>query len=530
MTPNPDRKIVAPPQLAALRAAHTHAGRSIVLCHGCFDIVHPGHLRYLQFARGQGDVLVVSLTGDDAIEKSDGTRPYVPQELRAENLAAIEFVDHVVIAPGATAEPIITALRPDVYVKGKEYEHSTHAGFLAERTLVERTGGRVIFSCGQVVFSSTNILQSIGGALPADGLSDTARLRACCHRWQLTAGAVRRQLAAAAGKRIAVVGDALCDRYVFCESLDVAGEAPILSVRPLQQRDYPGAAAIVASHLAAMGAEVHLITAVADDEPSRQLLAGLDAMGVRHTTFAAHKALPIKQRYLVQTQKLLKIDQARAQPLDRATQREVVGALTERRDELDAAVFADFGLGMVTEPLLAEALAALREHVPLIAGDVSGPRRTLLAMCGFDLLSPNERELRRVTGDFEESLPAVAMRVMKQLRVRQMAVTMAARGCVLFSPREDEPGHWFTARLRSEFLPSLATRTDDPVGAGDAMLAAMVIAQLGGATLAQAGYTGSLAAALAIARLGNVPVTADELVQLALVRPELQPGVAAASA
>ncbi len=97
-------------------------------------------------------ILVVSLTSDDAIEKEDGIRPYVPQELRAETLAAVELVDYVVIAEQQTAEPVIALLKPDVYVKGKEYDDSSHPGFLAERRLVENLGGRVVFSSGEVVF------------------------------------------------------------------------------------------------------------------------------------------------------------------------------------------------------------------------------------------------------------------------------------------------------------------------------------------------------------------------------------------
>jgi cytidyltransferase-like protein len=81
-------KVMKLPALEKRIARHRAQGKRIVHCHGCFDVVHPGHLRYLQFARTQGDILVVSLTSDDAIEKEDGVRPHVPQELRAEMLAA----------------------------------------------------------------------------------------------------------------------------------------------------------------------------------------------------------------------------------------------------------------------------------------------------------------------------------------------------------------------------------------------------------------------------------------------------------
>ena len=124
------RKTCSLQQLLQLRENAQKQGRSVVHCHGCFDIVHPGHIRYLQFARAQGDVLIVSITGDASIDKGD-QRPYIPQELRAENLAALELVDFVVIDRNETAVEILGRLRPDVYVKGQEYATSSDPRFLA---------------------------------------------------------------------------------------------------------------------------------------------------------------------------------------------------------------------------------------------------------------------------------------------------------------------------------------------------------------------------------------------------------------
>src|SRR5512146_804676 len=129
------RKIVNRHELIEAARAAQAAGHTVVHCHGCFDIVHPGHVRYLEFARRQGDLLVVSLTGDSQVNKGD-QRPYIPEELRAESLAALEVVDLVYINPDPTACGLLHDLRPDIYVKGREYEHSADRGFLAERHAV----------------------------------------------------------------------------------------------------------------------------------------------------------------------------------------------------------------------------------------------------------------------------------------------------------------------------------------------------------------------------------------------------------
>ena len=527
MSPSPYRKLVRLERLAEVAAEHRAAGRRVVLCHGCFDIVHPGHVRYLQWAAGVGDALVVSLTGDDGIEKQDGTRPHIPQELRAENLAALECVDHVVIVEDPTALPVIEALRPDVYVKGKEYEHVQHAGFVREKEAVEAHGGRVMFSSGDVVFSSSDIITDLPPTRAGDvGFDEADRLAACCTRWGIDRPWLRQTLGEGfAGKRVAVVGDSVCDRYVFCEQADVAAEAPVLSVRPVREQSFLGAAAIIAAHLRALGATPHLLTTTGspdEDEASRQLLASLDRAGIAVTAYPTHRALPVKQRYLVDDQKVLKVNRADTRPLDSATQKQVLGVLHGLRTELDAVIFTDFGYGTVTAALLEQALPMLRPHVGTIAGDVSGAHRTLLAYHRADLLTPTERELRAVAADFEGSLPSIAGRVMSKLRVPNLIVTMGKRGAVLFRPRETVEAAWFESRLRSDYIPALAGRVDDPVGAGDAMLAAATLALAAGATLPQAGYLGSAAAAVALSRLGNLPVSADDLQRFAQGRGELR--------
>ena len=95
-------------------------GKVVVHCHGVFDLVHPGHIRHFEEAKRQGDVLVVTLTPDEYVNKGPG-RPVFQERLRAESLAALQVVDYVAINQWPTAVETILMLRPDVYVKGGEY-------------------------------------------------------------------------------------------------------------------------------------------------------------------------------------------------------------------------------------------------------------------------------------------------------------------------------------------------------------------------------------------------------------------------
>src|SRR5687767_7595391 len=160
---HPNRKVFTLDGLLAIREAARTDGRTVVHCHGCFDIVHPGHIQHLQFARSLGDLLVVSVSADRHVNKG-AARPLIPDDLRAASVAALECVDAVYVNPDPTAAELLESLRPDVYVKGSEYERSADARFLAEREIVTRHGGRVVFSTCDVVYSSTALIGSIGGA------------------------------------------------------------------------------------------------------------------------------------------------------------------------------------------------------------------------------------------------------------------------------------------------------------------------------------------------------------------------------
>jgi rfaE bifunctional protein nucleotidyltransferase chain/domain len=148
-----------------------HASRSrnskVVLCHGCFDLMHPGHIKYFQAARKMGDMLVVTVTPDIYVDKGPG-RPVFDQTLRAESIAALECVDCVAINEWPTAEETLRLLRPDIYVKGQEFEGlNDKTGKIQREYAVLREIGAEMRFTHERVFSSTDLLTRCCGA-PAD--------------------------------------------------------------------------------------------------------------------------------------------------------------------------------------------------------------------------------------------------------------------------------------------------------------------------------------------------------------------------
>lgn len=145
-------------ELAEILSSDRAKGRKVVLCHGCFDLMHPGHIKYLQASADMGDMLVVTVSPDKFVDKGLG-RPVFNETLRAESLAALECVDYVAINEWPTAEETLRTLRPNIYVKGQEFEKlSDKTGKIQREADVVREIGAELRFTHEIVFSSTKLI------------------------------------------------------------------------------------------------------------------------------------------------------------------------------------------------------------------------------------------------------------------------------------------------------------------------------------------------------------------------------------
>jgi rfaE bifunctional protein nucleotidyltransferase chain/domain len=162
-------KRVSLDEIAALSQRLRAQGRRVVLCHGAFDLLHTGHIRYLQRARREGDILLVTLTADAYVNKGPG-RPVFNQQLRAENLAALECVDYVAIHHAVAAVDALHKIQPNVYAKGSEYRSCSDdvtGNILLEQRAVEEHGGEIFFT-DEITFSSSGLLNEYFGVFPPE--------------------------------------------------------------------------------------------------------------------------------------------------------------------------------------------------------------------------------------------------------------------------------------------------------------------------------------------------------------------------
>jgi rfaE bifunctional protein kinase chain/domain/rfaE bifunctional protein nucleotidyltransferase chain/domain len=517
---NYQKKIVTLDQLRSI-VEEAHAQKKVVVqCHGCFDILHPGHLRHLAWAREQGDLLVVSVSADNVVKK-DSLRPYIPQDLRAENLAALEFVDYVTIDDHEWAGPILELLKPDIYTKGKEFENVLTGRIGRERQLVESYGGRIRFSSGDVVYSSTRIIEDLKDRLES-GVEVVQRY---CQRHGITRTRAQQVVDQMRGKQVLVVGDTIVDKYIYCDRLGMSAEAPVLVVRPLESDIFLGGSGVVAQHVTALGATAHFCSVIGQDADAEYVRAELGRRRVSADLIVdPSRPTTVKTRYICDGKKMLKVNQFRDFELDAPVAAQLREKLKGATAVADAIIICDFGYGVVTKSLLQSLCEwGKTRNVPVV-GDVqcSSQLGNVTRMKGITLVTPSEREARLALCDRDSGIADLGAMIMAETGNRSVVITLGERGLMIFEAEgepvtarwKELPVHEIKRHLRSEYLPSFAKVVVDSMGAGDAMLATISCCLATGASLMESAFIGNCSAAVECSKMGNIKVGREELLQV----------------
>ena len=234
--------------------------KSVIMCHGTFDIVHPGHIRHLMYAHDKADVLIASMTCDAHITKAN-FRPFVPEQLRAMNLAALEIVDYVIIDHDPTPLESLRLLQPDYFAKGYGYfKEEFYSKTQDEVNVLESYGGEIIFTPGDVVYSSSVFIEQAPPRIAVEKLVALMEAEGVSFEMLFDTLASFRDL------RVHVGGDSIVDCYTYCTLIGGNAKTPTFSVKYERQVDFSGGAAVVAKHIRSAGAQVHFSTVMGKEE------------------------------------------------------------------------------------------------------------------------------------------------------------------------------------------------------------------------------------------------------------------------
>ena len=491
-------KIKTAEEVAQLIGEHPRK-RKAIMCHGVFDVVHPGHLRHLLYAKSKADVLIASLTADVHISKGR-YRPHVPQDLRAINLAAFEIVDYVIIDPEPTPLKNLALIKPDIFAKGYEYQASgLPLKTQDELDVIRGYGGEIIFTPGDYVFSSSQMIEAAPPSLRIE------KLLTLMESAGINFGGLRQTLDKLGGRRVHVVGDTIVDTFTHTSMIGGQTKTPTISVLFDRKIDYIGGAGIVAEHLKAAGAEVVFSTVLGEDSLKDFVVEGMSKAGVQcNPVIDKTRPTTNKNAIISGGYRLLKVDTLDNRSISDEIVLKIAKAIAIEKS--DALVLSDFRHGMFNRRTIPTLTDAIPEGMYKVAdSQVASRWGNITEFRGFDLITPNEREARFALGDQDSGIRPLAADIYDAAQCKTLILKLGDKG-VLTCRHGDHQA------LDSFFvIDSFVDRLVDGVGAGDALLAYATLSMLASKCEVTATVIGSLAAACECEKDGNIPINIEDV-------------------
>lgn len=469
---------------------------SYVLVTGRFNVLHPGHVRLFQFARGCGNRLVVAVESDNLA----GALAHIRQDLRLEAVRNCMLVDDSFLFDEPVTN-LISRLKPSVVVKGREYERR----FNPEAEVLGHYGGKLIFSSGEVQFSSTELLRKEVlaesctnfspplGFMTRHGFS-LDQLRDCARRFS--------QL------RVLVIGDLIIDDYINCEALGMSHEDHTVVVSPIEKRRFIGGAGIVAAHASSLGAETHFLTVVGTDDAASYAKNEFGGLEVKTSLLEdASRPTTVKERYRSHGKTLLRVSHLYQSAVSMNLQNQIIERLRLLINDTDLLIFSDFNYGVLPQSVVDTAINLAKANGVMVVADSQSSSQLgdIARFRGVELLTPTEREARVSTQNREDGLVILAEQLCRKSESKHILLKLGEDG-VLVHVSSDVADGWQTDQV--EALNKLPI---DVAGAGDSMLVGSALTLAAGGSIWQAACIGSMAAAVQVSRVGNIPIRLEEI-------------------
>ncbi len=480
-------KIKTLDELEKILADLTQKGKTIVLCHGVFDLLHPGHIKHFEAAREQGDILVVTITEDRYVGKGPG-RPVFNQRLRAESIAELQCVDYVAVNQWPTSVDTIKKLKPAVYVKGSDYsqrEKDLTGEILREEEAVKEGGGRIHFT-DEITFSSTELLNIHFSVYHKEADEYLKNFRR-----KYKAKDVIKALRDLKKMKVLVVGDSIIDEYHYCQPMGKAWKETVITTCYQNEESFAGGVLAAANHVAGFCDDVHLVTCLGEQNPQEEFIKTHLKANIS-TKFFYREDAPtvVKRRYVDSTflSKMFEICFLNTRTPPPEVSREVCEYLRRECPHYDLVIASDFGNGFLDRDMV----AALVESAKFLSVNT----QTNSANTGFnpitkypraDYICIDEPEIRLALSNKYGDLKELVEEVSRQLNCQIVTVTRGHNGSL-----------GYLAQTGYSETPVFSKEVVDRIGAGDAYLAITSPCVAAGYPMDLTGFVGNAVGALAV--------------------------------
>ena len=478
-------------------------GKKIVHCHGVFDLLHLGHIKHFEEAKNFGDILVISITPDQFVNKGPG-RPAFSTSHRLEVLSSIELVDYVVANRWPTAEEIIKLLRPDFYCKGPDYKDHLEdltGKISAEEAAVKAIGGKIKYT-DDITFSSSSLINKYG-----DLYSKEQELLIQNIKKKYNFDNIKSMLSALKDLKVLIIGEAIIDQYVFCEALGKSGKEPVLVIRDLETQEYLGGSLAISRHLSEFCNSVSLLSFIGEKNEYKDFIEKNVEKNISLNLFSKKNSPTIVKRRFVDNidrKKILGVYSINDNSLTTEEENSFIEDYDKLIDHHDLVIVSDYGHGMIT-PKIAKHISQTNKFVSLNAqvNAANIGTHNIKKYQDIDCLIINATELRHEMRKRDGDIEIMAKTLKKMINSKFISVTQGKEGAILINSDNVTIN-----------CPGFAAQVVDKVGSGDALLALLSICLYSNLDEDLSLFISSIAAAQSVETIGNSsPVSKAKLLK-----------------
>jgi len=486
------QKVLDYDQVVAAARSLRARRKTIVHCHGVYDLLHVGHIKHLEAARRLGDVLIVTVTPDRFVNKG-AHRPAFTETLRAEALAALACVDYVAINRCPTAVEVIGDLKPDCYVKGSvptrgPRDHSD--AIVREEEAIAAAGGRFVLTEEETFSASALINRHLDVFTPeVSGFLSSFRARVSPDR-------IAHDIQGLRGLKVLTIGDTIIDEYVFCDAMGLANKDASLVVGQNRMEAHAGGILAVANHVAGFCDEVRVASALGEAGSCEPIVAERLKRNVSRT-LVSMPGVPtmVKRRYVEESsgQRLLEVYNTKSVGIGGRAEEMLLDGLDAVLPRYDLVIVADYGHGLLTDRVIdriSDRARFLAVNTQTNAGNFG--YHVISKYPRADFIALAELELRLQHRDHVGDIRTLAAETARRAGCPRVIVTRGQRGCLCY----DEHAGFAE-------VPAFGVKLVDRVGSGDALLSLAAPAVATGVPVEIAGFMGSVAGAEACGVMGN---------------------------
>tara|TARA_B100001175_G_scaffold290179_1_gene274439 strand:+ start:5206 stop:6666 length:1461 start_codon:yes stop_codon:yes gene_type:complete len=465
-----------------------------VFVSGHFNLMHPGHLRFLNFAKKCGDHLVVGVESN----KRAGNNVYVDEKIRLNSVKSITSVDEAFILK-TSPKDYIKKNKPPIVVKGKEHESL----FNEEGDILKKYGGSLIFSSGEKIFSSIDLLNK-EFKIPANVILD--RPKDYIKRHSINNQKLKKIIKNFNKLNICVFGDLIIDEYIDCEPLGMSQEDPTLVINPIHKKKFIGGAGIVAAHASSLGANVDFYSVTGRDELYKYSKKQLKLLKVNAKLFTdISRSTTLKQKFRSSGKTLLRVSNLNQNSISKIIQNKIYSSFFKNIKKYDLIVFSDFNYGCLTGELINKVTNQAKKLKIFMAADSQSSSQIgdITKYKNMNLLTPTEREARVGTRNQNDGLIILAEDLRKKTLAENIILKLAGEGLIIHKAKNKK---WENDKIHA-----LNNFPSDVAGAGDCLLIASSMSLACGADIWEASYLGSVASAAQVGKIGNIPIKREEI-------------------